>query len=130
DRRERAVDVEEDRRAARVLTQAGERVHAHTIRTLLRLAVIGVVAGFFSALFGVGGGLITVPLLLLFTRFEERPAIATSLGAAAIIGVASIAGVEAGVQIATSVPESTLRRLFAVLVFLVAANIAWRRRKG
>jgi uncharacterized membrane protein YfcA len=55
---------------------------------VLRLAVIGVVAGFFSALFGVGGGLVTVPLLLLFTRFAERPAMATSLGAIAITAMA------------------------------------------
>jgi uncharacterized membrane protein YfcA len=55
---------------------------------VLRLAVIGVVAGFFSALFGVGGGLITVPLLLLFARFAERPAMATSLGAIAITAMA------------------------------------------
>jgi uncharacterized membrane protein YfcA len=61
----------------------------HTIRAVLRLAVIGVVAGFFSALFGVGGGLITVPLLLLFTQFPERPAMATSLGA---IGITAFAG--------------------------------------
>jgi uncharacterized membrane protein YfcA len=56
---------------------------------VLRLAVIGVVAGFFSALFGVGGGLITVPLLLLLARFTERPAMATSLGA---IGITALAG--------------------------------------
>jgi uncharacterized membrane protein YfcA len=63
---------------------------AHTIRAvLLRLAVIGVVAGFFSALLGVGGGLITVPLLLLFAGFGERPAMATSLGA---IGITALAG--------------------------------------
>ena len=55
---------------------------------MLRLAVIGVVAGFFSALFGVGGGLITVPLLLLFAHFSERPAMATSLGAIAITALA------------------------------------------
>jgi len=57
---------------------------------VLRLAVIGVVAGFFSALLGVGGGLITVPLLLLFAHFTERPAMATSLGA---IGITALAGV-------------------------------------
>ena len=51
--------------------------------------MIGVVAGFFSALFGVGGGLITVPLLLLFTSFGERSAMATSLGA---IGLTALAG--------------------------------------
>ena len=62
---------------------------AHTIRAVVRLAVIGVVAGFFSALLGVGGGLITVPLLLLFTQFRERPAMATSLGA---IGITAFAG--------------------------------------
>ena len=56
---------------------------------LLRLAVIGVVAGFFSALLGVGGGLITVPLLLLFAGLGERPAMATSLGA---IGITAFAG--------------------------------------
>ena len=56
---------------------------------MLRLAIIGIVAGFFSALFGVGGGLITVPLLLLFTQFRERPAMATSLGA---IGITALAG--------------------------------------
>jgi uncharacterized membrane protein YfcA len=53
------------------------------------LAVIGIVAGFFSALLGVGGGLITVPLLLLLTQLTERPAMATSLGA---IGITALAG--------------------------------------
>jgi len=54
-----------------------------------RLIVIGVVAGFFSALLGVGGGLVIVPLLLLFAHFSERPAMATSLGA---IGITALAG--------------------------------------
>jgi len=48
--------------------------------------------------------------------------------AAMVIGFASVAGVEAGVQLATALPEATLRRLFAALLFGVAANIAWRRR--
>ena len=56
---------------------------------MVRLAVIGIVAGFFSALLGVGGGLITVPLLLLVAHFSERPAMATSLGA---IGITALAG--------------------------------------
>ena len=54
-----------------------------------RLIAIGVVAGFFSALFGVGGGLVTVPLLMLLTRLQERSAMATSLAA---IGVTALAG--------------------------------------
>ena len=56
---------------------------------VLRLAVIGIIAGFFSALLGVGGGLIIVPLLLLVAQFAERPAMATSLGA---IGITALAG--------------------------------------
>ena len=46
--------------------------------------------------------------------------------AALIVGVASIVGVEIGVQIATSLPEHVLRRLFGVLLVAVAAQLAWR----
>ena len=55
-----------------------------------RLAAIGLVAGVFSALFGVGGGIVIVPLLVLAARWEERDAMATSLAA---IGVTALAGV-------------------------------------
>jgi uncharacterized membrane protein YfcA len=53
----------------------------------VRLVLIGLVAGFFSALFGVGGGIIMVPLLILVTRFSERPAMATSLAAIGLIAL-------------------------------------------
>ena len=56
----------------------------------MRLVAIGLVAGVFAALFGVGGGVIAVPLLILFTRLPERSATATSLGA---IGITALAGV-------------------------------------
>jgi uncharacterized membrane protein YfcA len=56
---------------------------------VIRLIPIGLAAGFFGALFGVGGGLVIIPLLLLFTRLNERSAMATSLGA---IGIAALAG--------------------------------------
>jgi uncharacterized protein len=56
----------------------------------VRLVVIGLVAGFFSALFGVGGGIIIVPLLLVVCAFDARSATATSLAA---IGVTAISGV-------------------------------------
>ena len=55
----------------------------------MRLVLIGLVAGFFSALFGVGGGIVMVPLLILVARFSERPAMATSL---ASIGVIALVG--------------------------------------
>ena len=56
----------------------------------MRLLLIGLVAGFFSALFGVGGGLVMVPLLILVIGFPERAAMATSLAA---IGVIASVGV-------------------------------------
>lgn len=54
-----------------------------------RLLVTGLVAGVFSALFGVGGGIVAVPLLVLLVGFPERVATAVSLGA---IGITALAG--------------------------------------
>ena len=53
----------------------------------VRLVLIGIVAGFFSALLGVGGGTVVVPLLILVSRFSERPAMATSLASIGIIAL-------------------------------------------
>ncbi|TMK28134.1 MAG: sulfite exporter TauE/SafE family protein [Actinobacteria bacterium] len=89
DRRERAVDVEQDRGALGLLGQQGDEVHA-AYDTAVRLVLIGLVAGFFSALFGVGGGIIVVPLLLLLCRWTAHTATATSLAA---IGVTALSGV-------------------------------------
>jgi uncharacterized protein len=58
----------------------------------MRLLGIGLVAGFFSALFGVGGGLLVVPLLIIAAGLPERAAMATSLAA---IGVIATVGVVA-----------------------------------
>ena len=51
------------------------------------------------------------------------------LRSALVLGLASIGGVAVGVQIATSLPEATLRRLFALLLLGVAAQLAWRSRR-
>ena len=56
----------------------------------LRLVPIGLAAGFFGALFGVGGGIIMVPLLIGVAGFAARPAMATSLAA---IGLIALEGV-------------------------------------
>lgn len=56
---------------------------------------IGIVSGVFAAMFGVGGGVVIVPLLLLMTRLAPRQAAATSLAAliiASLIGVTRYAG--------------------------------------
>jgi uncharacterized protein len=110
---------------------------------------LGVVAGILSGLFGVGGGILFVPILT-WLGLTQLHAEASSLLAiiptvlvgvwrqqrydnvrwrsAAILGVASIAATVGGAQVAVSLPEATLRKLFAVLLILVAGQIAWRSR--
>ena len=56
---------------------------------MVKLLAIGLVAGLFSALFGVGGGIVIVPLLILVCAFESRAASGTSLAA---IGITALAG--------------------------------------
>jgi uncharacterized protein len=118
----------------------------------LALAIgLGFAAGVLAGLFGVGGGILFVPTLTLGLGLTQLHAEATSLLAiiptviagtwrqqrygnvrwrpAIVIGLAAIGGVEGGVALAESLPEHTLRRLFGVLMILVAAQIAWRARR-
>jgi uncharacterized membrane protein YfcA len=110
---------------------------------LVRLAVIATGAGAFSGLFGVGGGTIIVPLLILWLGYEEREATGTSLAAiviiaamaaaaqglygnvdvaeAALIGVPAVGGVVAGTALQQRVPSRFVSGCFAVL--LVASAI-------
>ena len=60
---------------------------------VLKLAVIGTAAGLFSGLFGVGGGTVIVPLLVLWLGYGEHEATGTSLAA-----IVFIAGFAAAVQ--------------------------------
>ena len=78
----------------------------------MRLVLIGLAAGFFSALFGVGGGIIIVPLLLLLCAWDTRAAAATSLAA---IGLTALSGV-----IAYAI-HGDVRVEYAALVGLPAA---------
>lgn len=108
---------------------------------------LGLAAGVMSGLFGVGGGILFVPVLVALGLGQVEAA-ATSLLAviptagvgawrqarygnlrvrpALIVGLASIAGVEAGVLLATSLPEHVLRRLFGILLVGIAAQLVWR----
>lgn len=111
----------------------------------MRYVAIGLVAGFFSALFGVGGGIVVVPLLLLLTRFELRPAAATSLAAigvtaaagtitylfhgelrplyAVLIGIPAAAGAIGGASLQQRVPTRILSLLFAALLAAIGARL-------
>lgn len=56
----------------------------------MRLVLIGLVAGLFSSLFGVGGGIVIVPLLIIGAAFGTKEATATSLGAIVITALAGV----------------------------------------
>ena len=110
----------------------------------MRLVLIGLVAGFFSALFGVGGGIVIVPLLVLVAAFHQREATGTSLAAigvialagviaygvrgevhfgyAALVGLPAAAGAVAGAMLQQRLPVRALALAFAAL--LVAVGVA------
>lgn len=105
---------------------------------LLRLAVIATVGGAFSGLFGVGGGTVIVPLLILWFGYGEREATGTSLLAIVIIaalaagtqglygnvhiwegvliGIPALAGVVAGTALQQRIPERSVAVIFVVLL--------------
>jgi uncharacterized membrane protein YfcA len=111
-------------------------------RTLLLLAGVGVASGFLSALFGVGGGVIVVPALVLLLRFDSKSATATSLAAigitalagtfsfslfdhvhwdsAALVGLPALLGSIAGVRLQKRISSTLLTRLFALFIVAVA----------
>lgn len=113
--------------------------------------VVGLLAGALGGLFGVGGGIIFVPALVLLFGLGQLEAEATSLlaiipvvlagtwrqhlygnvrwRAALVIGVVAVAGVELGVLTAKSLSEETLQRLFGLLLLVAAAQLAWRARR-
>jgi uncharacterized membrane protein YfcA len=113
-------------------------------------AALGVVAGVIAGLFGVGGGILFVPTLT-WLGLSQLHAEASSLlaiiptvvvgvwrqqqygnvrwRAALLIGVASVGAAIGGAQLAESLPEATLRKLFAGLMIVTAAQIAWRARR-
>ena len=122
-----------------------------SVTTVAVAIALGLAAGVLSGMFGVGGGILFVPTLVAL-GLGQVEAQATSLLAilptvaagswnqrrygnldvrsAVVLGLASVGGVLAGAWIAISLPETALRRLFAVLLFVVAARLAWRASRS
>jgi uncharacterized membrane protein YfcA len=118
--------------------------------TYVLAILLGVFAGVLAGMFGVGGGILFVPTLT-WLGLTQLHAEATSLLAiiptvaigvwrqsrygnvrwqsALVVGVSSVGAAVGGVQVAESLPEHVLRKLFAVLMIAVAAQIAWRARR-
>jgi uncharacterized protein len=107
-----------------------------------RLVAIGLLAGFFSALFGVGGGIVIVPLLILVAGFGGRAATGTSMAAivitalvgtilyaseghievahAALVGLPATVGALVGTTVQQRVSARALSLAFAALIAAIA----------
>ncbi|HEX7058896.1 MAG TPA: sulfite exporter TauE/SafE family protein [Solirubrobacterales bacterium] len=115
-------------------------------RPLLKLAAIGTAAGIFSGLFGVGGGTIIVPLLILWFGYGERLATGTSLAAIVLIGllgalaqggiygnvhvgtalalsIPAVVGVVIGTAVQQRISQRTVSLLFAALLVAIAIEL-------
>jgi uncharacterized membrane protein YfcA len=114
-------------------------------RRTLTLAAIGTLAGLFSGLFGVGGGVVIVPLLVLWLGFDERVATGTSLAAIVVVasvatavhgaygnvhlgdgllvGLPAVAGVIAGAELQRRISTRAISLIFAGLLVAVAIDL-------
>ncbi|HXB63623.1 MAG TPA: sulfite exporter TauE/SafE family protein [Solirubrobacteraceae bacterium] len=111
----------------------------------LRLAAIGTAAGFFSGIFGVGGGTVIVPLLVLWLGYGEREATGTSLAAivfiagfaaavqagygnvrvgyGVLVGVPAVFGVLLGTRLQQRLRSRTIALLFAAVLVASAVEL-------
>lgn len=117
-----------------------------TLQIIFSLILIGILAGVLSGLVGVGGGIIMVPLLVLFFGFTQHEAQGTSLAVlvvpvtavavynyyqegqinlkyAAIIAVFFVIGSVAGSKFALTLDQKMLKKIFAIVLLLIAGKM-------
>jgi uncharacterized membrane protein YfcA len=119
-----------------------------SVNRSLKLMAIGTLAGLFSGLFGVGGGTVIVPLLVLWLGYRERAATGTSLAAiifiagfaaatqghygnvdvldAVLIGVPAVGGVLIGTALQQRLRSRWISVLFAALLVASAVELILR----
>ncbi len=112
---------------------------------LLRITLIGLAAGLLSGLFGVGGGILIAPALVLLARMDQRMAHGTSLGAvlpisvsslitywthdhvdwrvAACLAAGAVAGAFLGTRLLNVLPHRTLAIAFSTMLVVTAVRL-------
>ncbi len=125
-----------------------ESASERSSKRTLKLVAIGTAAGLFSGLFGVGGGSVIVPLLVLWLGYQERAATATSLAAivfiagfaaatqglygnvhvldAVLVGVPAVAGVLIGTWLQQRVHNRAISLMFAAVLVASAVELVLR----
>lgn len=120
-----------------------------SIEIVLLLIIVGLAAGVLSGMVGVGGGIIVVPALVIFLGFSQHQAQGTSLGllllpvgilavinyynkgyidirVVAIMSIAFVIGGWFGSKLSLSLPQDTVKKIFAVVLFYTAFRmIGW-----
>ena len=117
-----------------------------SLSVVLILVIIGLVAGMFSGLIGIGGAIIIIPSLIFFLGMDQYEAQGTSLATlllpigllavfnyyragelnikyAMIIAGAFFVGGYLGSKIALSLPVETLKRIFAFVLIFIAIKM-------
>lgn len=123
-----------------------------TIQTIVLLAIIGLAAGILSGMIGIGGGIIIVPALVLILGFTQQQAQGTSLGllllpvgilavmnyyrqgyidvkVVGIMCITFILGGWLGSKVALSLPQDVVKKIFAVVLLLVAVKMLFFDRQ-
>lgn len=122
------------------------------LQTIIILILIGVAAGMLGGMVGVGGGIIIVPALIFFLGFSQKMAQGTSLGilllpvgllgvmqyykqgqvdlrVVGIISLAFFVGSFYGSRIALALPQETVKKIFAILMLVVAIKMMFFDKK-
>ena len=117
-----------------------------TAQTIILLIVVGLLAGILSGLVGLGGGVIIVPALIFLLGFSQHQAQGTSLGilllpagifavmnyykkgyidvkVVLLLFVGFLAGGYLGSKISLNVSETTLKKIFAIALLLIAGKV-------
>lgn len=117
-----------------------------TTTTIVSLAIIGLLAGMLSGLVGVGGGIVMVPLLVLFLGFSQHQAQGTSLAVlvipvtglavfnyykqgyinwkyALVIALFFVVGGYFGSKFAVGIDQKMLKKIFSILLIVVGAKL-------
>ena len=115
------------------------------MRRTLQLAAVGTAAGLYSGLFGVGGGSVIVPLLIVWLGYGAKEATGTSLAAIVIIaaltaglhgaygnvhvdkglliGIPAVGGVLAGTALQQRISSRAITLVFAAFLVVVAIEL-------
>ena len=123
------------------------------LTTIIVLVIIGLMAGVFGGMFGVGGAIIMIPALVYFLGVDQHTAQGTSVAImlppiglfaaynyykagqvniwyAVIIAIAFMAGGYFGSMIALKLPENLMKKIFGILLILVALRMIFSKQAG